>query len=263
MLAIRVVSKKRGKGDTGIEAEGAAQPKVPERISSPFKDALGPLKKQLEEAAKQAEDDKRVAKNKPLPPPRPITRKAQKQQSDDDLALSLAMQGVTPLASGRAGRVGATTPKLESRTKGVVPFGRNAEDEAHARLDALVAQDVSFRIEREGEWVRAARAGAQARVARDLAKRTRASETLDLHGMNQRLARDAVIAFVRGAHKRGISVVCVIHGKGQHSEDGVGVLRDCVIEVLTNSAVATLVFAFATASEALGGTGAMLVELKH
>jgi DNA-nicking Smr family endonuclease len=151
---------------------------------------------------------------------------------------------------------------VASRTAKVVPFGRSAEDEARARLDALVAQDVSFRIEREGEWVRAVRVGAQPRVARELGRRTRASETLDLHGLNQREARDALIAFVRQSHKRGLTVLCVIHGKGQHSDDGVGVLRDVVLDALTGT-LATLVFAFASASEALGGTGALLIELKH
>jgi DNA-nicking Smr family endonuclease len=100
-------------------------------------------------------------------------------------------------------------------------------------------------------------------VARELARRTRASETLDLHGMNQREARDALVGFVRQCHKRGLTVLCVIHGKGQHSDGGVGVLRDLVLDTLTQSAAATLVLAFATAPETLGGTGALLIELKH
>jgi DNA-nicking Smr family endonuclease len=256
------VSKKRDKGKGGGEDAGEALPRAPERISSPFKDALGPLKKQLEHAAKQAEQAKKEAKNKPPPPPRPVTRKAQKQLDDDGLALSLAMQGVKPLAGG-VGRVTATTPKVPTRTAQVVPFGRNAEEDARARLDALVAQDVSFRIERERDWVRGARIDAHARVVRELGRRTRASETLDLHGMTQREAREAVLAFIRGCHKRGLTVICVIHGKGQHSDDGLGVLRDVVIDALTNSAIATLVFAFTSAPEALGGSGALLIELKH
>lgn len=263
MLVLRGVSKKRSKGGDGHEGEQAAPPKVPDRISSPFKDALGPLKKQLEQAAKQADEAKQAAKHKPPPPPRPVTRKQVKQQDEDTLALSLAMQGVTRLGGNRPARVAATTPKVASRTERVAPFGRSAEDEARARLDALVAQDVSFRIEREGEWVRASRVGAPPRVARELARRTRASETLDLHGMNQREAREALSGFVRQCHKRGLSVLCVIHGKGQHSDDGVGVLRDVVLATLTESALATLVFAFASAPEPLGGSGALLVELKH
>ncbi|HEY6879410.1 MAG TPA: hypothetical protein VI299_15390, partial [Polyangiales bacterium] len=143
------MSKKRGKGETGGEGEGSALPRAPERISSPFKDALGPLKKQLEEAQKKAEEAKKTAKNQPPPPPRPITRKVQRQLDDDAVALSLAMQGVKPLSAAGPARVNATTPKLATRTAKVAPFGRSAEDEARARLDALVAHDVSFRIERD------------------------------------------------------------------------------------------------------------------
>jgi len=145
----------------------------------------------------------------------------------------------------------------------VVPFGRSAEDEARARLDELVAYDVTFRIELEGDFVRGSRIDAPPRLVRELARRTRASETLDLHGMSQREAREAVVSFVRKSHKLGLSILCIVHGKGQHSEGGVGVLRDAVVRTLTDSGAAPLVLAFATASDACGGTGALLVELKH
>jgi DNA-nicking Smr family endonuclease len=260
--------KRSGGGKAGgtEPQEGSVLPRAPERLSSPFKDVLGPMKKQLEDAANKAEQARREAQRNPPPPPpppRPISRKTQRQLDDDGVALSLAMQGVKPLAGDRPGRVAATTPKVPTRTARVAPFGRSAEDEARARLDALVAQDVSFRIERDHDWIRAARTDAPPRVTRELARRTRASETLDLHGMNQRESRDAVIAFVRQSHKRGLSVLCVVHGKGQHSEDGQGVLRDVVVRALTDSPVTTLVLAFVSAPDALGGSGALLVELKH
>ena len=152
---------------------------------------------------------------------------------------------------------------LASRTAKVAPFGRSAEDEARARLDDLVAHDVSFRIETDRDFVRAARVDAPPRLLRELSRRTRASETLDLHGHHQREAREAVVGFVRRAHKLGLSVVCVVHGKGQHSEGGLGVLRDVVVRALTETGAAPLVYAFVTAPEVLGGSGALLVELKH
>jgi DNA-nicking Smr family endonuclease len=98
---------------------------------------------------------------------------------------------------------------------------------------------------------------------RELARRTRASETLDLHGHNQREAHDAVVSFVRKGHKKGLSALCIVHGKGQHSEGGLGVLRDVVVRALTETGASQLVMAFVTAPEVLGGSGAMLVELKH
>jgi DNA-nicking Smr family endonuclease len=237
-------------------------PRAPERLASPFKGALGALKKQLEEQAKQAQE----AAKKPrvaAPPPRPVTRKQRVLVEDEAIALSLAMQGVKPLAGERPGRVTATTPKVASRTAQTAPFGRSAEDEARARLDDLVAQDVNFRIEREGEFVRAARSDAPPRVVRELGRRTHASETLDLHGQTQREAQESIVRFVRRVHKLGLSVVCIVHGKGQHSEGGLSVLRDVAIRALTNTAAAPLVYAFVTAPDVCGGTGALLVELKH
>jgi len=248
--------------DGDDEGSKVVLPKAPERISSPFKNALGGLKKQLIERDKQAQLDKLKPKA-PTPPPRPVARKKREQNEDDASALSMAMQGVKPLSSDRPGRVTARTPRVQSRTAMVVPFGRSAEDEARARLDDLVAFEVNFRIETEAGFVRAARADAQPRVVRELGRRTRASETLDLHGHNQREAHDAVVSFVRQAHKKGLTVLCIVHGKGQHSEGGLGVLRDVVVNALTKTGASQLVMAFVTAPEGLGGSGAMLVELKH
>jgi DNA-nicking Smr family endonuclease len=68
---------------------------------------------------------------------------------------------------------------------------------------------------------------------------------------------------VRKAHRRGLDVLCIVHGKGQHSEGGKGVLRDAVLSALTETGAAPLVLAFVTAPDVLGGSGALLVELKH
>jgi DNA-nicking Smr family endonuclease len=275
VLALADMGKKKKKGaskpplpfgSTPLQEDDAepsfALPRAPERLSTPFKGALGALKKQLEERAKQEKEDAKKPRA-PAPPPRPVTRKQRVLAEDEAVALSLAMQGVKPLTAQRPGRVTSTTPKVESRTGAVAPFGRSAEDEARARLDDLVAQDVNFRIEREGEFVRAARSDAPPRVVRELARRTRASETLDLHGKNQREARESIVSFVRRTHKQGLSLVCIVHGKGQHSEGGLSVLRDVAIRALTDTAAAPLVYAFVTAPEACGGSGALLVELKH
>ena len=257
--------KKRGRESRPAPSvdgeESFSLPKAPEKLSSPFKGALGTLKKQLEDDERRA---KEVAKQpKPVVVPRPVARKPRALAEDEATALSLAMQGVKPLTDRRPARVTTTTPKVQSRTAEVAPFGRSAEDEARARLDDLVARDVNFRIEREGEFVRAARSDAPARVVRELARRTRASETLDLHGQNQREARESIVRFVRRAHKAGLTHICVVHGKGQHSEGGLSVLRDVAVHALTDTAAATLVYAFVTAPEVCGGTGALLIELKH
>jgi len=248
--------KRKGSGPRPEEGTENVLPKAPERLASPFKNALSGLKKELEAKAKQAAQ-------KPAAPPvaRPIKREKTLPE-DEALALSLAMQGVKPRTDKRVGRVLAT-PKVESRTAKVVPFGANAEDKARARLDALVAQDVRFRVEADEDFVSGVRMDAEQRIVRELRRRTRCPETLDLHGMTQREAREAVVSFVRRCHRKGLDAVCIVHGKGQHSEDGVGVLRETAVRALIETAAAPLVRAFVTAAPALGGTGALVVELKH
>ncbi|MFT3927212.1 MAG: Smr/MutS family protein [Myxococcales bacterium] len=235
-------------------------PRAPERLASPFKQALSGLKKELDERAKAAQTKPKA----PVPPPvaRPIKRDKTLPE-DDAMALSLAMQGVKRLDDKQAGRVSANAPKFASRTAQVVPFGESAEDQARARLQALVAQDVRFRIEGDRDFVSGSRIDADARVVRELRRRTRAAETLDLHGMNQRESREAVVSFIRRCHTKGIDIVCIVHGKGQHSEAGLGVLRDTAVKALTETGAAPLVRAFVTAPDVLGGAGALLVELKR
>jgi DNA-nicking Smr family endonuclease len=251
------------------EKAPAGLSKVPDRLSSPFKDALSPLKKQLAERAAQAkaEPTQKPVVVRPAYAPAGAsslsTRKGRASAEADRSALSLAMQGVKPLADPRPSRVALTTPRLTTRTAEVAPFASHEESDARKRLDQLVTADVSFQIERDRDYVRGLRSGAQPRLLRELGKRLRANQTLDLHGMTQREARDAVVAFVRKAHKDGLDVLSIVHGKGHHSEGGQGVLRDAVIEALTETPAALRVLCFVTAPEALGGSGALLVELKH
>jgi DNA-nicking Smr family endonuclease len=240
---------------------------VPERLASPFKESLGPLKQRMAEEAKRAQQ-------KPAPsspsvvtrapsgaPPRPAKRRAASMAEEEAQALSLAMHGVTPLGDGKAARVIAGTPRVPTRTAQVASFGASAEEEARSRLERLVASGVSFQIEREPDYVRGLRNDVPPRVLRELSRRTRAHATLDLHGKTQPEARAAVTAFVRDAARKGLSAVCLVHGKGHHSEGGQGVLREVVVAALTETGAAPHVLAFVSAPEALGGSGALLVEI--
>jgi DNA-nicking Smr family endonuclease len=253
-----VAKKKRGK-DTPSNDE-ASLPKVPEKIASPFASALVGMKTAMVEAEKKAAE----AKAKPKLPPPPPKKKLKNEgfHEDDATAISLAMHGVKPLDDKRPGRV-TTAPIVKSRVAKVAPFGKSNEQLARERLDALVAQDVRFRLVVERDYLEGSRTDAPQRVTRELARRTRASETLDLHGKSAKEAQDEIVRFVRRCHKSGLDVVCIVHGKGQHSEDGRGVLRDATLKALTESFAATLVVAFVTAPEVLGGSGALLVELRH
>ena len=81
---------------------------------------------------------------------------------------------------------------------------------------------------------------------------------LDLHGLTREAAREALAAFVREAHRRGQRCVRVVHGKGHGSPGRQPVLKDKVQRWLAQRSE---VIAFAQASAAQGGAGALLVLL--
>ncbi|MCB9707598.1 MAG: Smr/MutS family protein [Myxococcales bacterium] len=84
---------------------------------------------------------------------------------------------------------------------------------------------------------------------------------LDLHGCSRQEAATNVIAFVRQARSRGYRTLLLIHGKGLHAEDGVGVLGHVVVDVLTRGPTAPWLLAVSTAHPRWGGTGALVVKL--
>jgi DNA-nicking Smr family endonuclease len=83
----------------------------------------------------------------------------------------------------------------------------------------------------------------------------------DLHGLTAREAEREVLRFVESSQRTGMRWVRIIVGKGLHSKDGKGTLRDHVVGALSQRAAARYVLAFRTAPQRLGGTGALTVRL--
>lgn len=81
---------------------------------------------------------------------------------------------------------------------------------------------------------------------------------LDLHGLTRDDARERLAAFVREAHRRGQRCLRIVHGKGHGSPGRQPVLKSKVQRWLAQRAE---VIAFAQASGAQGGAGALLVLL--
>ena len=81
---------------------------------------------------------------------------------------------------------------------------------------------------------------------------------LDLHGLTREAARERLVAFLREAHRRGQRCVRVVHGKGNGSPGRQPVLKEKVQRWLAQRSE---VIAFAQASGAQGGAGALLVLL--
>jgi DNA-nicking Smr family endonuclease len=87
---------------------------------------------------------------------------------------------------------------------------------------------------------------------------------LDLHGMTQAEAHDALFGFLRAKQARGSKVVQVITGKGARGGDtgGRGVLNRMVPMWLRLPEFRSLILGFESASISHGGEGALYVSLR-
>lgn len=124
-------------------------------------------------------------------------------------------------------------------------------------------EPVPFVLEGEGE----ARAGR----ARDVSRRTLArlrrgawppEREVDLHGLRAGAAEAALRDALLAARRAGQRCVLAIHGRGRHS-DAEPVVRAALAGWLTHPPLDAAVMAFASAPQALGGSGATLVLLRR
>ena len=84
-------------------------------------------------------------------------------------------------------------------------------------------------------------------------------DSLDLHGLNSDVARKLLLEFLRDSTQNTLRCVCIIHGKGRHTDGGEGVLKRRTRHWLTQCAD---VLAFCEAPPQEGGGGAVKVLLK-
>lgn len=84
---------------------------------------------------------------------------------------------------------------------------------------------------------------------------------LDLHGMTQEEAHDALNRFVARMHGDGRRVVLIITGKG--ARDGEGILRRAVPRWLAEPRCRPLVVATSEAQPRHGGAGALYILLRR
>lgn len=108
------------------------------------------------------------------------------------------------------------------------------------------------------------------RLKRDLARgRGGIDDALDLHGMNQAEAHQALRGFLRHAQARGARLVIVVTGKGgaqglERSWDAErGVLKRLTPHWLRDPDLRSVVLGFEEAGRAHGGSGALYVRLRR
>jgi len=112
-----------------------------------------------------------------------------------------------------------------------------------------------------GEWLEFSRPGIQKSLLKQIRNgKLPVEDRLDLHGYTRDRARTTLLEFIHHSQQSDFKLVCVVHGKGYHSEDGRPVLKAMANKWLQNI---DIVLAFTTAQPRDGGTGAVYVLLKR
>jgi DNA-nicking Smr family endonuclease len=228
----------------------------------PF-DALRTLRDELARNAQGAA----AAPRKPAPARTPVVTDPPRESDEEALLLHRMYAGVTPLGGTRARVPKQVLDKSVSAARTAKRAADAAEADAaavHARLRALVEGRERFEVADDGKRVEGRRIDLPMDVVRRLRRGSLPVDArLDLHGMSVREARAQLELFLRTMRSRGERCVLVIHGKGEHSPDGMGILRGEIAAWLSQGASSEHVAAFATASEHDGGEGAVYVLLRR
>jgi DNA-nicking Smr family endonuclease len=131
------------------------------------------------------------------------------------------------------------------------------------RIRELVEEGARFEVADDGRRVEGRRVELPVDVVRRLRRGLLPVDArIDLHGMVAKEARAQLELFLRTMRARGERCVLVVHGKGQHSPQGIGVLRGEIAAWLSQGSSSRHVAAFATARESDGGEGAVYVLLR-
>lgn len=226
------------------------EPKKPVQkpvVFSPFKD----LKKMLAG---------RVAKEPPAPArPSPKTLPANGSlpsaaKEDEETLLRDALAGVRPLN-------GAARVPVERKTSRAIV---SEDAEVIAQLSDLVSGQAPFDITETDEYAEGMRVGLDPRLLSQLRRGEFAMQShIDLHGMIQPAAHQALTDFILDSVRKGLRSVLVVHGRGLGSPGGRAVLKHAAANWLSHGAIGGHVLAFSSARAHDGGAGAMYVLLRR
>jgi DNA-nicking Smr family endonuclease len=191
--------------------------------------------------------------------------------ADDSLSFARMMMGVMPLDTA-TNRVSSST--ASAQTPGSVkPKDRQAELEAQLIAENLAVKEhlrqladgtAKFEVFDDGKHLEGKRIDCNPALLRKLRRGQFVVDgRIDLHEMTAHEAQLALCDFLGRMRARGEGCVLVVHGKGEHSPHGVGILRGEIGAWLAQGKAAANVAAFASAEPAEGGHGATYVLLRR
>lgn len=252
-----------------------SQKKKDDSKNRPFSSALVGLKKKLEEDAAKAALEKAkpaTSGSRPVPPARPGSKPKpiRVDAREEEESFHRMMSGVLPLGEAKATRLPKSTdPDLAKARQKPTPEALAARakteaEEVHEHLRKLVDGATRFEVSDDGKRVEGRRVDLPPQVLRSLRRGAMGIDArLDLHGKRAAEAREELGNFLRDKRTRGERCVLVIHGKGDHSPEGQGILRGEISAWLSQGRASEYVGAFATALDEDGGEGAVYVLLRR
>jgi len=240
---------KKKRNDRRREDDGARMPEQKPVTFSPFKD----LKKMLADRAIEVQKSKPPAKPTVTKPATPVKT----APADDDAILRAAYQGVRRFDDGASNHRMPIVPEVR---RAII----SEEAEVLAALSDLVSGVGAFDLTETEEYVEGARVGLDPRLLSRLRRGEFAvQDHIDLHGMIQPDAKQALQEFVLKSVGKGIRTVLVVHGRGLGSPGGRPVLKHAAAQWLSHGEIGAHVHAFSTAKAQDGGAGAMYVLLRR
>ena len=176
-------------------------------------------------------------------------------RDDDNFDDLMKGRGVRPLAK-KSSRAQPRDPRKERAERSRVEADEDREFlEAVGTLDGVPDKD-GLMPSRPESGFEVERVTLAARAELNV------MGTLDLHGMIQQRAREALARYLMDAYMDRTSPVIVVTGKGHHSRDGVAVLKP-MVEGWLHSEGRVYVKAVAEAPRGYGGGGALIVWLRE
>jgi DNA-nicking Smr family endonuclease len=175
--------------------------------------------------------------------------------ADEGAVFREAMEGVRRLKS-------KTTVPRPNGSRNVRLEGPNSDSEIRLLLDFL-----SGRADFEWSFHPGYQEGGAEFRNRPLLRKLRRGAysiqaELDLHGMTQVEAHAALESFLVRCSKRNLRCVRVVHGKGNNSRRGEGILKKRVPQWLATRRLGRYVIAYTSAPPTDGGIGATYVLLR-
>lgn len=192
----------------------------------------------------------------PSKPSTPVPLTLAAPSADDEALFREAFEGVRPLGLARAQRLAvAPQPRREIVSE---------DAEVLAELSDLVSGQGTFELTETEEYVEGARHGLDPRLLSQLRRGEFSIQAhLDLHGMIQPDAKEALTEFIVDSVRKGRRTVLIVHGRGLRSPGGLPVLKHAAAQWLSHGIAGGYVLAFATARPSDGGAGAVYVLLRR